>query len=599
MPVVIAYLLKLSISLSLVYLFYQTLLRRLTFYHWNRWFLMGYSLLSFCIPFFNISPLVEAKKMGEVKLIQYIPVVTNYTGATNNPGISASIHSFDKWDILLFLLLIGIFVFTVRLIIQLISLRRLQQTSTLINDAGTPIYHVDKNIIPFSFGNAIYVNQQLHEPKELEEIILHEYVHVKQKHSIDILLMELVCILNWFNPFAWLLRHAVRQNLEFIADDDVLKTGMDKKAYQYHLLQVVGLPQYRIANSFNLSSLKKRIAMMNKFRSAKIHLIKFLFVLPLLALLLLAFRERVEKGILKMGSPVQGESKAIKNDSVELRPPSMTKSTTKILAISKTVDDSIPSSKKIVHDLTDSSKVDFKKVLVVIDSVQVPKGIDWATIINPAAIKSMSVYKGKSAMEKYGQKGKDGVIEITTKELDNNSEILLNGNSDKITVTGIGMAGDKKVLTLVNGVEVKDMSNVNPSQIKSVKVLKDSIAVKQYGDRGKNGVILIETKSDDYKTALNDTVPYSLDASQIGKNHRELKYLKFEPTEKPKPLYFIDGKEVEDIKGLNPNHIESINVWKDSIAVKKYGERGRNGVILIKTKKASDHSASSEGKLDQ
>jgi TonB-dependent SusC/RagA subfamily outer membrane receptor len=762
MPLAIAYLIKFSISLSLVYLFYQTLLRRLTFYHWNRWYLMGYSLLSFFIPFFNISPLVETKNIEQVKLIQYIPVVTNYTGTVDKLAPLTPVHSFDKWDMLFFLLLIGISFFAIRLFIQLVSLIRLRQKSTLINDAGTPIYHVDKNIIPFSFGNAIYVNQQLHTAKELEEIILHEYVHVKQKHSIDIILMELVCILNWFNPFAWLLRHAVRQNLEFIADDDVLKKGMDKKAYQYHLLQVVGLPQYRIANSFNLSSLKKRIAMMNKFRSAKIHLIKFLFVLPLIAVLLISFRDKYKNifkspnnefvinkvGIVIDGAdnhPLEGvlvtdsisgssavtnkdgyyalkipfksdkgliflkfqkktyQSNNIENDfsisqlkthgqidivhlvpqkksispimdppyfgdipdqptymdalvvlknnmqwnndwetykqleknhpevalfyttedkkkqvvvlkngnvekygypnglsvgDMEKRygqlPDYMTnpangagganylaqwqtiseaaersfKSTnanirmiifpgdSRVIAVPKSgkpqvydMDnadpkerpafeklygklpsvvpppsnntsfiklDTIPSAKKLVQDLNDTSKLDFKKVLVVIDSVQVPKGIDWATLINPAAIKSMSVYKGKSALDKFGEKGR-------------------------------------------------------------------------------NGVILIETKKKDAKYTLNDST-YAIDANQKFVPNGKVKEIVVAPIDKPSPLYFIDGKEVESIKGLDQNQIESINVLKDSMAVKQYGERGRNGVILIKTKKLSYHSPSQSDK---
>ena len=866
MPLTIAYLLKLSISLSLVYLFYQTLLRRLTFYHWNRWYLMGYSLLSFFIPFFNISPLVEAKKMGEVKLIQYIPVVTNYTGATSNTSTSAPIHSFDKWDIMFFLLLTGIFFFTVRLIIQLVSLRRLRKKSTLINDAGTPIYHVDKNIIPFSFGNAIYVNQQLHTSRELEEIILHEYVHVQQKHSIDIILMELVCILNWFNPFAWLLRHAVRQNLEFIADDDVLKTGMDKKAYQYHLLQVVGLPQYRIANSFNLSSLKKRIAMMNKFRSAKIHLIKFLFVLPLIAVLLISFRDKYEHifksankefvinkvGIVIDGAnnhPLEGvkvtdsisgsstvtnkdgyyafkinikaekgvillkflkdsyENNSIENefsiaelkthgqiDIVHMVPqkisiapvmdmpyfgdipdqptytdalvvlkstsqinydldiynqleqnhpevsmfyttedkrkhiviyqngqvekygypygptvsemenkfgklPNMWTDTTvgvggkeylkkwepislaaakdfhttntdvyaiifpgdsRVIAVPKNSkprfydmdnaapeerpafeelygklpsvvpppfnntsfikSDTIPSSKKIVKDLNDTSKLDFKKVLVLIDNKEVPKGIDWATLINPTAIKSMLVYKGKSALEKYGQKGKDGVISITTK---NNDEFALSYQgyqikegyrSDSIPVntdasqndllktprlTVVGVPSENPPLYFINDKEVKSIKELDPSQIESINVLKDSMAVKKYGEKGRNGVILIKTKLNGNKAVSNDTLPKAINANQKGKHNLTVNDIVVIAPDQPSPLYFIDGKEVKSNEVIYPNQIKSMNVLEGSTAIKQYGERGRNGVILMGTKEPNANSFSQSDKWNQ
>src|SRR4029453_17672904 len=102
--------------------------------------------------------------------------------------------------------------------------------------------------------------------------------HVKQRHSIDIIWGEILCMLNWYNPFAWLLKSAIRQNLEFIADNKVMEHGIDKKEYQYLLLKVIGNNQFSIAPKFNFSSLKKRIAMMNKMKTAGVHLVKFLFI---------------------------------------------------------------------------------------------------------------------------------------------------------------------------------------------------------------------------------------------------------------------------------------------------------------------------------
>ena len=133
------------------------------------------------------------------------------------------------------------------------------------------LYEVNDPIIPFSFGNSIFINRRQHTEPELQEIIRHEFVYIRQKHSIDMLWTELLCLLNWFNPFAWLLKKAIRQNLEFIADQEVLDHGISKKEYQYLLLKVTGNNQYSIATPFNFSSLKKRIAMMNKLQSG-VHL---------------------------------------------------------------------------------------------------------------------------------------------------------------------------------------------------------------------------------------------------------------------------------------------------------------------------------------
>ncbi len=160
------------------------------------------------------------------------------------------------------------------------------------SENGLHFYQVNKNIIPFSFGNAIFLNKDLHTESELREVISHEFVHVKQKHNIDILWAEFLCLVNWYNPFAWLIKKAIRQNLEFIADDKVLETGIAKTQYQYLLLKVVGNNQFSIAPKFNFSSLKKRIAMMNKIKTARVHLVKFVFVLPLAAVLLFAFRKK-------------------------------------------------------------------------------------------------------------------------------------------------------------------------------------------------------------------------------------------------------------------------------------------------------------------
>jgi TonB-dependent SusC/RagA subfamily outer membrane receptor len=290
MPSLLLYLLKLSISLSIVWIFYQLFLRRLTFYKMNRWYLLGYSVLAFFIPLINIGPMLGDGPAGEPLVVQYIPAIGAVPAAVFAPAVAAPVLTWRTVVVLIFVL--GAALLLVRSVLRWLSLRRLRNRARLIVSEGLKIYQVDAPIIPFSFGSAIYINQLLHTEKEWSDIILHEYVHIRQKHTVDILLAELICALNWYNPFCWLIRHSIRQNLEFIADSHVLDSGVDKKGYQYHLLQVIGEPRYRLANNFNFSSLKKRIVMMNKIRSARLHLLKLLFILPLVTVLLVAFRDR-------------------------------------------------------------------------------------------------------------------------------------------------------------------------------------------------------------------------------------------------------------------------------------------------------------------
>ena len=140
-----------------------------------------------------------------------------------------------------------------------ISFRKMMRKAEWIPAEGMNIYQINEAIIPFSFGNSIFINSTQHTENELREIIRHEFIHVKQKHTADILWAELMCMLNWYNPFAWALKNAMRQNLEFIADHQVLENGVDKKQYQYLLLKVIGNDQFSIAQKFNFSSLKKNV----------------------------------------------------------------------------------------------------------------------------------------------------------------------------------------------------------------------------------------------------------------------------------------------------------------------------------------------------
>lgn len=323
MPPIIEYIIKLSLTLTVIYGFYQLVLRRLTFYNWNRWYLLGYSLLSFIVAFIDITPLLQQHALAQNRVLTYIPSVQNLTtqmaGAGQEAGIAAR-RLGTMWDWLLMLLAAGMILLVVRLILSLLSIRRIRRNATLVYEGTMQLYLVDRPIAPFSFGNGIYINRQLHNESELQDIIRHEFVHVKQQHTVDIIVGELLCILNWYNPCAWLLRRAIRQNLEFIADRQVIQSGIDRKQYQYLLLKVMGNKNFSIASHFNFSSLKKRIAMMNKMRSASMHLTRFFFLLPLFTVLLLAFRSRQvageHAGLMLLNTTIAGQSSPQVSDTI-------------------------------------------------------------------------------------------------------------------------------------------------------------------------------------------------------------------------------------------------------------------------------------------
>ncbi len=172
--------------------------------------------------------------------------------------------------------LTGVAVMGLRLLIQLVSLLMLHTRTERVTLQDQSIRKMDGNVNPFSFFRNIYVNPELHTPEELEAIVLHEQVHVKEWHSADVMMSELNNVFYWFNPGAWLMKTAVKENLEFLTDRRILRSGVNATAYQYSLVKV-SAAQYAagVANNFNFSHLKNRIKMMNKTRSSRVQLYRY------------------------------------------------------------------------------------------------------------------------------------------------------------------------------------------------------------------------------------------------------------------------------------------------------------------------------------
>lgn len=249
---------------------------------------------SFIIPVININLFVAPEQLNNIYFVSKLPVVYATGPATQSAAVATAPFVFTLQSITAIVFIAGIVLLAARMAIQYLSLKKIQSKAKLVSngDGDIRLYHLDESIAPFSFNNNIYCNSNMYSQQELEEVIRHEMVHVQQKHTIDVLLAEALCILNWYNPFAWMIKHAMKENLEFIADDNVLQHGINRQQYQYLLLKVTGnIPQVNFTNNLNFSSLKKRIAMMNRSKTSKLHLFKFTFLVPLACLLLLSFRQ--------------------------------------------------------------------------------------------------------------------------------------------------------------------------------------------------------------------------------------------------------------------------------------------------------------------
>ena len=282
-----AYFLKVNVAFVLFYAFYRLLFYKDTFFKLRRASLLAFFGLALLYPLLNIQEWVkEQEPMTEViqiysAMLPEMTVTPEVVVKTDWKGILLSASSYMYWGVMALLF--------VRFFIQLSSILLLAYRSRRTVIHGVPVYRLDKPAGPFSFFKMIFIHPESHSEKEIDEILTHECTHVFQWHSVDVMICELITVICWVNPFAWLLKREVRHNLEYLADHTVIQSGSDCKSYQYHLLGLAH--HYQAAatlyNSFNVLHLKNRISMMNKKRSHGIGRTKYLIFIPLAAFLML------------------------------------------------------------------------------------------------------------------------------------------------------------------------------------------------------------------------------------------------------------------------------------------------------------------------
>ncbi|WP_138989983.1 M56 family metallopeptidase [Larkinella sp. C7] len=277
LPVLI-YLLQANAALLLFFLAYFLVLRRLTFYGLNRLFLL------FGMIFSVVYPLIDFSEFARKNETLFRPIQR-----TIDWGILEAIpQQTDGGNIGTWLVVVfwsGLGVMTVRLAVQLLSLCRIHRRAQPATYKGFRFRAVSENFNPFSFGPTIYLNPSRHSEEELGPILQHERVHVREWHTLDVLLAELGTVFFWFNPVSWFLKRAIKENLEFRVDQQMLRSGFDAKNYQYILVRIGGL-RVTLATNFTELTIKKRIGMMNRKPSSWHFTVSYSLLLVILIVLI-------------------------------------------------------------------------------------------------------------------------------------------------------------------------------------------------------------------------------------------------------------------------------------------------------------------------
>ena len=392
---------KAAVALLVFYLFYRFLLKKETFHRLNRAVLVGTMLLSFLLPLCVITV---------HKPIEALPVGFDVPPGGTEGGIEAGKGAawMQAWPtVLLVLFWAGVAVVSARALISILSVVRIvRQGKTVCEDGDCKITVTERKVEPFSWMRHIVLSRTDWEaPHDL--ILVHEKAHIRHGHSAEALLVDMLGAFQWFNPAVWMLRADLRAIHEYEADDAVLRTGADIREYQYLLIKkTVGKSGYSVANSLNHSILKNRITMMSKSKSPLFRGLRALYVLPLVCLCL--------------GLQAQ------------------------------TVYDPEVSPLFILRQARGGEKVITRAEFDKIDS---------------DGIHSIEVLKDKSATEKYGERGADGVIIVTLKGPQELEEIVVISYQDAEDVPVPSYQGDPDTMPSFQGEGVSAFSRWLSRQI--------------------------------------------------------------------------------------------------------------------------------------
>ena len=601
------YILKSAVCLAVFYLFYRLLLSKETFHRFNRIALLGILILSCVIPFAEVTVKEPMEVSQQFLTLEELLLMADLNRAAT---VEAAPVSMITWrETLLIVYILGIIFFFLRNLWSLGRMLRLIKGSNIARqENGITLITHQKDIAPFSWMKFVVISE-----KDLmengEEILTHEYAHIHKRHSIDLLIADICIFFQWFNPASWLLKQELQNIHEFEADESVIAQGIDAKKYQLLLIKkAVGTRLYSMANSFNHSSLKKRITMMLKKKSNPWARFKYLYVLPLAAIAVAAFaRPEISNEL--------GEISAVKvNDLTAIMKTEEVKSIETV---------SVQSEKKIrvvgkVYDKEDNTPIVGASIIIEGTTSGTISDLDGNFVIEMKegeklrfsyinyATKIVSVPAGteglKVLLEKDGSAGKTDLIgEIvavgyTPVAVDDDPSyqvfqvveempefpggigecLKFLGKNIKYPVEAQQAGAQGKVI--VQFVVEKDGSIANPKVVRSIDPNLDGEAIRVISimPKWKPGM----QKGQPVRVKYTVPVTFRLDGKD---NKTTTVNLDGIPAEM---LIVVDGQKVsyEIMKLIDANKIDSIQILKGAQAL-QYGEEGKNGVILITTKK--------------
>lgn len=592
------YLLKVIICSGVLFLYYHIALRNKLFHQWNRFYLLISVFVSLVAPVVQVSIMHQIS--GEPnKAIQMLQVFQSADGYLEEVTINGHQRlSSDQW-----LMIIYIVISVMLLLFALLSLRKILsivRSHTIQWIERIKFVNTTAQGTPFSFFNFIFWNEEIDLQTETgKQIFQHELVHVKEKHTVDKLMMQLVLVVFWCNPFFWLIRRELQLIHEFIADKK--SVGEHGTAALAAMILSSSYPtQFNaLTNQFFQTSIKRRLAMLSKIQNVKFNYISRILALPILAITVLAFTLRTKTvsvpslkldktitvvidaghGIMENGKPNGVSVNGISEDNL-------------VLSIANKIKELNTSDKlNIVLTRTSDKIIDLHKRVDIARENKADLFISLH-IDAKADNQNAGLTSEKSLNSGFG-------IYVSNKQPAYQSQSETLGSIVREELNSI-YPTNPYLLKRQVGIWVLDQ-NICPSILLECGFLNDE-KDREFISKEKNQTAIAEkillaieryaVNQQPIQKYTTDTVPKVQDKEVALKNSSSSKGaetkksdIKTNWKDNP-PLFIVDGEEMskEDIDKIDPATIESIDVLKGISATQKYGEKGANGVVEITLK---------------
>ncbi len=593
------YFIKANGLIILFYLMYVLFLRKETFFVSNRLYMILGLILSLILPLITFTKTIW---------VDPTPVPEFYQEITpeNNNAIEIPIQENPlDWTLILSTVYVIIsVVILLKIGIEIASFYNRIRKHNQQKEANFTLIHSNTSENPFSFFHYIVINPHLFSEAELQHIVTHESIHVKQKHSIDVLLGKLFCAVFWVNPIIWLYRKAMLQNLEFIADNETFKQIENKYEYQKTLLKVVTHQHdLSITNQFYQSLIKKRIVMLHTNQSHKRNAWKYATILPLLVGFMLLFQ-------IKTVAQVKENSKvaayAVEVDYSHI----VTSKTTdaEIKEIETSFQDDEYNLK--ISNVKRNNEEEIIEIKLEFSSKENSKTKDIKIVKGDKPITPIRIYikEDKNNTKSVGfEDVKDKFVYGKFVSDEENSTIQVEKVENEGWTVDNMIKDGKKINLIINGklqIENEKIKIPLDQEIDVMKELNASDLKSKYKIDKKEGEVYYElTTKKELKINEDKNLRINEKTKNSSTSNKALTFdVSYKKTEQvdiinnikngdnvdaKKALIIFNDKEItyEELDKINPNEIASSSVMTATkYALNKYGEKAKNGVIVIESK---------------